>query len=49
LTLHEEEDVDLKDHVVPFERYILVFRVKLQRGMDTDEDISHRIKVRWLK
>jgi hypothetical protein len=48
-TTQEEEDVRLDDQVVPKKDIFYYLRLMLQKKGDIDEDISHRIKVSWLK
>jgi hypothetical protein len=48
-TTQEEGDVRLDGQVVPKKDTFRYLRSMLQKDGDIDEDISHRIKVGWLK
>jgi hypothetical protein len=48
-TTQEEEDVRLDGQVVPKKDTFRYLRSMLQKDEDIDEDLSHRIKVSWLK
>jgi hypothetical protein len=48
-TTQEEGDVRLDSQVVPKKDNFHYLRSMLQKNGDIDEDLSHRIKVRWLK
>jgi hypothetical protein len=48
-TTQEEEDVRLDDQVVSKKDIFYYLRLMLQKKGDIDEDISHKIKVSWLK
>jgi hypothetical protein len=48
-TTQEEGDVGLNDHVVPKKDAFCYLGSMLQKDGDIDEDVSHRIKVGWLK
>jgi hypothetical protein len=45
----EEGDVRLNGQVVPKKDIFYHLRSMLQKNEDIDEDVSHRIKVGWLK
>jgi hypothetical protein len=45
----EEEDVRLDGQVVPKKDTFRYLGSMLQKNRDIDEDVSHRIKVGWLK
>ena len=47
--VHEEGDVSLEDQVVPKKVTFRYLGSMLQRDEDIDADVSHRIKVRWIK
>jgi hypothetical protein len=48
-TTQEEEDVRLDGQVVPKKDTFRYLGSILQKDGDIDEDVSHRIKVGWLK
>jgi hypothetical protein len=48
-TTQEEEDVRLDDQVIPKKDTFRYLGSMLQKNGDIDEDVSHRIKVDWLK
>jgi hypothetical protein len=48
-TTLEEGDVRLDDQVVTKKDTFCYLRLMLQKDEDIDEDLSHRIKVSWLK
>jgi hypothetical protein len=48
-TTQEERDVRLNDQVVPKKDTFCYLRSMLQKNGDIDEDVSHKIKVVWLK
>jgi hypothetical protein len=48
-TTQEEGDVRLDGQVVPKKDIFCYLRSMLQKDGDIDEDLSHRIKVGWLK
>jgi hypothetical protein len=48
-TTQEERDVRLDSQVVPKKDTFHYLRSMLQKNRDVDEDVSHRIKVGWLK
>jgi hypothetical protein len=48
-TTQEEGDVRLDGQVVPKKDTFCYLRSMLQKNVDIDEDVSHRIKVGWLK
>ena len=49
-TRHEkEEEVSLDGHVVPQKDTFRYLGSMMQKDGDIDEDVSHRIKVGWLK
>jgi hypothetical protein len=48
-TTQEEEDVRLNGQVVPKKSTFRYLGSMLQKNWDIDEDVSHRIKVGWLK
>jgi hypothetical protein len=48
-TTQEEGDVRLDCQVVPKKDTFHYLRSMLQKNEDIDEDVSHRIKVGWLK
>jgi hypothetical protein len=49
VTTQEEGDVRLDGQVVPKKDIFCHLRLMLQKNGDIDEDVSHRIKVGWLK
>jgi hypothetical protein len=48
-TISEDGDVSLGGQVVPKKDIFHYLGSMLQRDGDIDEDVSHRIKVRWMK
>jgi hypothetical protein len=48
-TTQEEGDVRLDGHVVPKKDIFRYLRSMPQKNGDIDEDVSHRIKIGWLK
>ena len=48
-TTREEEDISLEGQVVPRKDIFRYLGSMLQRDVDIDEDVSHRIKVGWMK
>jgi hypothetical protein len=48
-TTQEEGDVRLDGQVVPKKNTFRYLRSMLQKNENIDEDVSHRIKVSWLK
>jgi hypothetical protein len=48
-TTQEEEDLRLDGQVVPKKDTFCYLRSMLQKNGDIDEDVSHIIKVGWLK
>jgi hypothetical protein len=48
-TIIDDEDVSLGGQVVPKKDTFHYLRSMLQREGDTDEDVSQRIKVGWIK
>ena len=48
-TTREEEDISLEGQVVPRKNTFRYLGSMLQRDGDIDEDISHKIKVGWMK
>jgi hypothetical protein len=48
-TTQEEEDVRLDGQVVPKKDTFCYLGSMLQKNGDIDKDLSHRIKVDWLK
>jgi hypothetical protein len=48
-TTQEEGDVRLDDQVVPKKDTFRYLGSMLQKNENIDEDVSHRIKVSWLK
>ena len=48
-TTREDEDISLKGQVVPRKNTFRYLGSMLQRDRDIDEDVSHRIKVGWMK
>jgi hypothetical protein len=48
-TTQEEEDVRLDGQVVPKKDTFRYLRSMLQKDVDINEDLSHRIKTGWLK
>uniref|UniRef100_A0A0A9H0W5 Uncharacterized protein n=1 Tax=Arundo donax TaxID=35708 RepID=A0A0A9H0W5_ARUDO len=46
---HEEDDVSLDGQVVPQKDTFRYLGSMLQKDGDIDEDVSHRIKARWMK
>jgi hypothetical protein len=48
-TTQEERDVRLNGQVVPKKDTFCYLRSMLQKNGDIDEDVSHKIKVVWLK
>jgi hypothetical protein len=48
-TTQEEGDVRLDREVVPKKYTFRYMGLMLQKDRDVDEDVSHRIKVGWLK
>ena len=48
-TTREEEDISLEGQVVPRKDTFRYLGSMLQRDGDIDEDVSHRIKARWMK
>jgi hypothetical protein len=48
-TTQKEEDVRLNGQVVPKKDIFHYLGSMLQKDGDIDEDVSHRIKVGWLK
>ena len=45
----EEEDISFEGQVVVPRKAFRYLGSMLQRGGDIDEDVSHRIKARWMK
>ena len=48
-TIREEEDISLEGQVVPRKDTFRYLGSMLQRDVDIDEDVSHRIKTGWMK
>ena len=48
-TTREEEDISLEGQVVSRKDTFRYLGSMLQRDGDIDEDVSHRIKARWMK
>jgi hypothetical protein len=48
-TTQEERDVRLEGQVVPKKDIFYYLGLMLQKDKNIDEDVSHRIKVGWLK
>jgi hypothetical protein len=48
-TTQEKGDVRLDGQVIPKKDAFYYLRLMLQKDGDIDEDVSHRIKVGWLK
>jgi hypothetical protein len=45
----QEEDVSLDGQMIPKKDIFRYLGSMLQKDGDVDEDVSHKIKVRWLK
>jgi hypothetical protein len=45
----QEEDVRLDGQMIPKKDIFRYLGSMLQKDGDVDEDVSHKIKVRWLK
>jgi hypothetical protein len=48
-TTQEEGDVRLDGQVVPKKNIFRYLRSMLQKDVDIDEDLCHKIKAEWLK